>query len=139
MSVCDSSFATPCFLIEINFIYCSFAKLFFPLYLLCTKLSDHHSLDDEDDDVDDVAIDSFDLDNSNSSINNPTTDGLHSVHQQLQDSHVRTGIGTINSNNNDNSGNDELLNCLPKVKLSSSQENLNVDVSQTYPFGNLSL
>uniref|UniRef100_A0A183KJ55 DUF3504 domain-containing protein n=1 Tax=Schistosoma curassoni TaxID=6186 RepID=A0A183KJ55_9TREM len=105
--------------------------------LLCTKLSDHHSLDDEDDDVDDVAIDSFDLDNSNSSINNPTTDGLHSVHQQLQDSHVRTGIGTINSNNNDNSGNDELLNCLPKVKLSSSQENLNVDVSQTYPFGNI--
>ncbi|CAH8594877.1 unnamed protein product [Schistosoma curassoni] len=101
------------------------------------RYNDHHSLDDEDDDVDDVAIDSFDLDNSNSSINNPTTDGLHSVHQQLQDSHVRTGIGTINSNNNDNSGNDELLNCLPKVKLSSSQENLNVDVSQTYPFGNI--
>ncbi|XP_018647285.1 hypothetical protein Smp_166880 [Schistosoma mansoni] len=99
--------------------------------------NNHHSLDDEDDDVDDVAIDSFDLDNSNSSINNPTTGGLHSVHQHLHDSHVRTGIGTINNNNNNNSGNDELLNCLPKVKLSSSQENLNVDISQTYPFGNI--
>ncbi|CAH8602646.1 unnamed protein product [Heterobilharzia americana] len=106
--------------------------------------SDNHSMDDEDDDV---GIDLFDLDHSDSSLNNPG-DGMlemqqHQIHhhhhqqqqQQIHKDQIRTGIGTTNDGDDDEMKQE--MNCLTKVKLSPSQVDMNLGISQTYPFGDI--
>ncbi|KAH8858263.1 Zinc finger MYM-type protein [Schistosoma japonicum] len=93
--------------------------------------SDSRSFDD-DDGVDDVAIDSLDLDNSNSPVNNNLN--IYELESQSHNSHIKMEIDTTNHNNNNSHG---LTSCLPKVKFSLSQENLNVEISQGYPFSSI--
>ncbi|CAH8860943.1 unnamed protein product [Trichobilharzia szidati] len=105
--------------------------------------SDHPSLgngmDDDDDidgdDDDDVGIDAFDLNQADLSLNN------------LHNNQIRTGIGTTNNVGNTIDTANEMMNnnnkggnyCLTNGKISPSimQENINLGITQNFPFGNI--